>query len=283
MSKLVSRLLLFALGVPAILAIIVFLPQAQHLAVNVLVVVVSALGAVEFALMLRKKGYPVSIALTATLGSLLPVAATLAVSFGVPRPIEIYAFLAGGISVIGGMVFGRKADLDKALERVLAGLAVLIYPGFFMSWVIHINAFQHATALVLIYAVMVFGNDSLAWAVGMLFGEGNRGIVPASPNKSVVGFAGGIFASVLVGAAAALLFPSVFPGGGWAVLKGAAMGFFVGAAAIVGDLAESTLKRSAGVKDSGNLMPGRGGVLDSIDSLAFAAPVYLASYLVFFG
>ena len=61
----------------------------------------------------------------------------------------------------------------------------------------------------------------------------------------------------------------------------AAMGLVVGCAAIVGDLFESALKRSAGVKDSGTMVPGRGGFLDSIDSLLFAAPAFYGMSLLF--
>jgi phosphatidate cytidylyltransferase len=60
------------------------------------------------------------------------------------------------------------------------------------------------------------------------------------------------------------------------------LGLFTGFASITGDLAESALKRSCGVKDSGTIMPGRGGMLDSIDSLSLAAPVFFIMYNVLF-
>jgi phosphatidate cytidylyltransferase len=65
--------------------------------------------------------------------------------------------------------------------------------------------------------------------------------------------------------------------------SGLILGFLLGAAASLGDLVESALKRSSGVKDSGSIIPGRGGVLDSIDSIAFAAPVFYAVYRILFG
>jgi phosphatidate cytidylyltransferase len=123
----------------------------------------------------------------------------------------------------------------------------------------------------------------------MLFGKGNRGIVPASPNKSVAGFIGGAFGTIVIGVGAVLIQPDVFilqnavsgvPGG--AVTIGALLALLTGIAATLGDLAESAIKRSSGADDSGNIIPGRGGVLDSIDSVAFAAPVfYLLSSLLF--
>jgi phosphatidate cytidylyltransferase len=77
--------------------------------------------------------------------------------------------------------------------------------------------------------------------------------------------------SVAAGLAARALFPAVF-GGRW--VKAVALGVLTAGAAILGDLAESVFKRSAGVKDSGKIIPGRGGMLDSIDSMLMAAPVY---------
>jgi phosphatidate cytidylyltransferase len=127
-------------------------------------------------------------------------------------------------------------------------------------------------------------NDSAAWAAGMLFGSGNRGIIPASPNKSVAGFIGGTAAAVLAGLGGVLLFPAVFAPKLLPPLpSGLILGLFLGAAASLGDLMESALKRSSGIKDSGSIIPGRGGVLDSIDSIALAAPVFYAVYRILFG
>jgi phosphatidate cytidylyltransferase len=138
--------------------------------------------------------------------------------------------------------------------------------------------------VILVFLLMVFANDSLAWAAGMLFGKGNRGIIAASPNKSIAGFIGGLIAAVLAGIGGAYFLPGAFvsrylhP-----VFAGGLLGFLTGAAGSLGDLAESALKRSSGIKDSGALIPGRGGVLDSIDSVALAAPVFYVAYRVFFG
>ena len=77
--------------------------------------------------------------------------------------------------------------------------------------------------------------------------------------------------SIAAGIAARHFFPDVFEGH---IIKAVCLGFFTASASILGDLAESVFKRSAGFKDSGRVMPGRGGMLDSIDSLLMAAPVY---------
>jgi phosphatidate cytidylyltransferase len=143
------------------------------------------------------------------------------------------------------------------------------------------SGFPRANLVILVFLLIVFANDSAAWAAGMLLGRGNRGLVPASPNKSIAGFIGGIGASILIGAGAELLVKSAFssPFPPWG---GIVIGLCTGIAANLGDLAESAMKRSSGLKDSGSLIPGRGGVLDSIDSIALAAPVFYLLYRVIF-
>ena len=107
-----------------------------------------------------------------------------------------------------------------------------------------------------------------------MFGKNNRGLVLASPNKSLAGFFGAyagsfVFALIMT----ALVFKAEFAADNL-IARTAALSVCVCSAAIIGDLAESVFKRSAEVKDSGNVILGRGGVLDSVDSIFMAAPVY---------
>jgi len=138
---------------------------------------------------------------------------------------------------------------------------------------------------ILLFLFITFGSDSIAWLMGSLLGKNNRGIIPASPNKSIAGFIGGILGSIIIAVVAALFFPSVFSGNDHAsnlILPAILLGFCTGIAGMLGDLAESAIKRSCDFKDSGNLMLGRGGILDSIDSIAAAAPVFYMLYRFFF-
>ena len=122
-----------------------------------------------------------------------------------------------------------------------------------------------------------------------MFGKNNRGLIPASRNKSIAGFAGGLLASIVIPVTAAVLFPSVFfVNGGNTVFSSvvpaaAILGFFTGIFATLGDLAESAIKRSCDVKNSGSIFMERGGILDSVDSIGAAAPVFFLIYnLLFF-
>ncbi|MDR2403438.1 MAG: phosphatidate cytidylyltransferase [Spirochaetaceae bacterium] len=283
MKKLIQRLLLFFIAIPLVVFIVVFLPQRQHLAVNIAVIILSALGALEFRNILAQNECLVSPAEAVILGGFGPAALTLIVSFNFGQMVLPAAFVIGFSWMLIRRIFSKEEKLRGVLAYVIAGFGVMIYPGVFMSWIIRMNGFPRADMVVLIFLFTVIANDSAAWAVGMLFGKGNRGIIPASPNKSIAGYAGGSTASILVTVIAVYCLPRIFAASRLPSLSsGIILGFLSGVAASLGDLAESALKRSSGVKDSGFLIPGRGGVLDSIDSIALAAPVFYLLYWLLF-
>ncbi|MFQ5913595.1 MAG: phosphatidate cytidylyltransferase [Nitrospinota bacterium] len=115
--------------------------------------------------------------------------------------------------------------------------------------------------------LVVWGGDTGAYYGGRSWGR--RPLSPRlSPKKTVEGAVAGLAASVAGGTLARLWF---LPGPGWLETTVAAV--LLGAAGQVGDLAESALKRAAGVKDAGAVIPGHGGILDRLDSLTFAGPV----------
>jgi phosphatidate cytidylyltransferase len=121
-------------------------------------------------------------------------------------------------------------------------------------------------AWVLVVVLAVWVGDSVSLFAGRAFGD--RKLAPLiSPNKSQEGALGGLIASMAVGAVS---FQS-FGLGDWKI--GLIAGAVIGLAGQIGDLAESVLKRQAGVKDSGSVVPGHGGILDRIDALLFAFPV----------
>ncbi len=161
-----------------------------------------------------------------------------------------------------------------------AGETGLIFLGFLylpllMSYLVLLRNMEHGVKWIFLLLIIVMSGDTAAFYVGSSIGK--KKLYPiVSPNKSVEGMIGGLFGSV-VGAllAGATFFPELTFGGA------VAAAILVGFLGQLGDLFESLLKRSFGVKDSGNLFPGHGGMLDRLDSVLFASPtLYLyARYL----
>jgi len=284
MKKIVERLVVFFVGLPVLLVLVFFFPQYHHLLLNLVIIVFCVLGALEFSNILGRKNLVVSVPETVILGAVTPAAWTVMVSFGIQGHIvRTGVFILGASWLLVSRIFTTQEKLESYINRTAAGFAVMVYPGLFLVWVIQMSAFPQASMVILVYLLITLLNDSAAWAAGVLFGKNNRGYIAASPNKSIAGFIGGLAASMIIGILAVVLIPAAFtstilP----SIPAGAILGLVVGIAAILGDLGESALKRSAGVKDSGTLILGRGGVLDSLDSPALAAPVFYIVYRILF-
>lgn len=285
MKKIIERLIVFFVGVPAVFSLVFWLPFYRHLPLNIVVILFSAVGAVEFSAMLEKKNLRISKIEAFIFGAMAPIAATLNVSFNLHSWIVPTLLMSCALWVLLTCGFSRQEKMESVINRLASCLTVIAYPGFFMYWIVRMNIWENSGA-ILLYLLIVFANDSAAWLFGMLFGKNNRGIIAASPNKSIAGYIGGLFGSVVISMGALFLFPSVFFVTGSPssaiMLMAAALGIFTGIFGSLGDLAESAIKRSCDFKDSGNLMLGRGGILDSIDSIAVAAPVFFLLFSIFF-
>ena len=273
---------MFFIGLPAIVSLVLLLPYYHNLAMNIVAIILSGIGAVEFSSMLQKKQIYISKIESFILGALAPVAITLNISLGFSEWLMTGIAMIGAVWALMSGIFTRSSEIQTVLNKVLGSFSLLLYPGVFIFWLIKMNIWENNYA-ILLFLLITFASDSLAWLFGTLFGENNRGIIAVSPNKSITGFIGGILAPIVVSVCAALFFSSVFfPGTEYSfsslILFSALLGFCTGIAAMFGDLAESALKRSCDFKDSGNLILGRGGILDSIDSIAVAAPVFYLLY-----
>jgi phosphatidate cytidylyltransferase len=283
MSKVIKRLLVFIIGVPAVAGIVLFLPYFNHLALNIIVILFSSVGALEFQAMLEKKNLKTSKVEAVLYGALLPVAITLIISFNCPVWILPLIIMSAALWFFLSRAFFKS--LDNVINNIAAGVSLFIYPGAFMYWLIKMNVLKNAGPVIFIFLMFALLTDASAWLFGSLFGRKNRGIISASPNKSIAGFFGVIFGAIVISTFCAFAVPGVFnsrferlP----LLCSINILGIITAIAAALGDIAESAIKRSCDFKDSGNLMLGRGGVLDSIDSIAFAAPVYYILFNVFF-
>lgn len=126
----------------------------------------------------------------------------------------------------------------------------------------------------LFYLFLVWGNDVFAYLFGITLGK-HKLCERLSPKKSWEGFVGGILGSMAVGAIAAALLDQSY-------LFWIGLALVVALSSVVGDLVESMFKRDAGVKDSGNILPGHGGMLDRFDALIVSAPFALVYIITLF-
>ncbi|MCL2208616.1 MAG: phosphatidate cytidylyltransferase [Treponema sp.] len=288
MKKIIERLLIFFVGIPVLFALVFLLPHCRHLAFNVAVVLFSAVGALELSNMFRKKNIGICKAEAVILGSLAPLTAVFQVCFNFPGWIIPLVIMAGVSWILLSLSFTSLKNMDNVFNSTAGRFTVMIYPSFLLFWIVKMSVWELSGAIFL-FLLIVFFNDGSAWFFGNLFGKNNRGLIPASPNKSMAGFIGGFIASITIPVTAAVFFPSVFYANNGEtvfsspVYAAVILGLFTGIFATLGDLAESAIKRSCDVKNSGRIFMERGGILDSVDSIGAAAPVFFLIYnLLFF-
>ena len=171
-----------------------------------------------------------------------------------------------------------RSPLERVLRDAASSLFCLVYIGFTLCTLPLIGAQEGGPSLLLLLLLVVWSGDTAAFYVGKSIGR--RKLAPRlSPNKTwegtIASVAGSLVITVLLIQLAKYLTGRgidllAYPGSVWNWLF---LAVILNIAGQLGDLAESALKRGAGVKDSGTLLPGHGGVLDRIDALLLAAPV----------
>ena len=271
-----ERAISAAILVPVLLIVIGIGGPVLALAVTL----VTAIAAVEVFRLLHGGGYAPFLAL----GTAFAVTIVLDAAF--PEVLEGSGLLLGAIGIVLVAVASFiKADPRDGLQSWMA----TVFGAFYISLLSFIIRLGHAGPdipasaplnflgaergwiLMLLLAVWAF--DTGAFLVGRTIGR-TKFIAHISPAKTVEGVAGGVVASTVV--VGALLW-----GLGQNPVHALLLGPLVALAAQAGDLAESVIKRAAGAKDSGTIIPGHGGVLDRVDSFIFAAPVMTLYVLTF--
>jgi len=275
LGKLGQRIILIVVAFPLLYALLFLLPHRGYLAFNLAVFAATFGAAFEVRNLIQHHDIPVSRLLAPVLGATVPAFFYLIVTGLVNAllaPVWL-AIIAATVLTWAALV-EKKERLTEVLLRASSSLLVVLYPGLFLAFVVLMTGWEQASLRVLFFLCLIFVNDMSAYVAGKLFGKKSNFII--SPNKSMVGFMAGFLGSVLMAALFHTLVPGIFSS---LPLVGAlAFGAVIGLTTIVGDLIESAFKRSAEVKDSGTIMVGRGGVLDSVDSVLFSAPVF---YLFF--
>lgn len=173
-----------------------------------------------------------------------------------------------------GELYRKMENPSSSVGTTLMGICYVALPVTLMCYIPLLGAahLEWKPLVMIFYVLVIWANDVFAYLVGMTIGR-HKLFERISPKKSWEGFFGGLVGAVAMSMVA------------WKVLGGemyAWVGFALVAAVsgVLGDLVESMLKRAAGVKDSGNLIPGHGGVLDRFDALLLSAP-FVFVYMLF--
>lgn len=175
----------------------------------------------------------------------------------------VFAALVG----LGFFSLWRFKDETQVGKMVAGQIQGIVYIAVPLALIVLIRTGNAGRFWILALLVTIFAGDTAAYYCGTHLGK--RKLCPwVSPKKTVEGALGGLAANFIVGFILKLFF---LPQVGW--MSVLAMCVLLGAVGQVGDLFESVLKRTADIKDSGNILPGHGGILDRIDALLFAAPV----------
>lgn len=171
------------------------------------------------------------------------------------------------VVVVGAVVLGREAS---SFEGAMTTAWASLYIGILFMFLVALRQMHDGVRLVFVFFVLIWATDAMAFFVGRRLGR-RKLMVHISPAKTWEGTLGGVASAVIIGG---LLAPFIrLP---W--YEGALFALVVASAGVVGDLLESQFKRYVGVKDSGGVLPGHGGILDRFDSALLALP--FAYYLL---
>lgn len=182
--------------------------------------------------------------------------------------IPVYAFLLIPMRMV---LIGETRQFLRASSQIQWGLMLLVFGLSHLAFLLALPAEGNPAAggagLVLFFVFLTQFNDVAQFLWGKALGR--RRVVPAvSPNKTLEGLLGGVTTTTVL---AWLLGPWLTPLSGYPAV---AAGLLIGFAGFIGDVNVSALKRDLGIKDSGALIPGHGGILDRVDSLTYTAPLF---------
>ena len=270
MTSFQKRITTAVIALPLLFTIIFFLPQMNHLAFAIVIFLAALFATQEMNDMCGRKG---KVSRVTYLAPLLPITQYILLYNAKDTSLTFYLFILLSAIVLLIQIFkGAKDNFDSSIDVAARSSLVLIYPGLLSTFLIDLLYLPDASAYILLFLALIFGSDSFAYFTGKAFGKNNKGIFKVSPNKSIAGFIGGTVLPGIVGMCAYFIWPEIFTFGAFG---GFILGFIVAAFGSLGDLLESTIKRSADMQDSGVIIPGRGGILDSIDSILIGCPFFI--------
>lgn len=211
------------------------------------------------------------------LGNLLFIFANVLNISDIPsKTLSTYAGIALFLSFFAtfiSVLFSKKEEAVEHLGKKFLSVVYVAVPYTLIVMIPFINApYRYVNTIILGVFILVWINDTFAYIVGSTLGK-NKMLPRISPNKTWEGFFGGMIFTLIGGYFLSKYFNNIN------VTDGLVIAGIVSIFGVLGDLIESMFKRQAGVKDSGNLIPGHGGILDRMDSVIFAAP-FIFLYLM---
>jgi phosphatidate cytidylyltransferase len=267
-----TRVAVAAVGIPVVVGLV----YLGGWALAALLGAAAVLAAREFyAMAALKNARPLALLGCAVAASFVGLSA-LAPSAG-PERVGFGVLLTVATIAICTLSIWQRGVAGEPLLSISTTIFGAVYTGALLSFALFLRHLpgtvgaQHGTALVLAPVVLTWTSDTFAYFVGRAWGT--RKLIPkVSPGKTVQGAIGAVVGTMAVSLAYAQLLDR-FPTYRISPWEALIFGLAISVTAQVGDLVESLLKRDAGVKDSGTLLPGHGGALDRFDSLFFTLPV----------
>jgi phosphatidate cytidylyltransferase len=268
-----TRLLTALVALPVLIAAIVlpaFVPETVWIFVAIAVLALGA-GLFEFYALTKK----LELKADAAVGFMGAAALTVAFIFDAPAKapelliLTVAHFVA---AVLVTQAFRFQKDFSKLLAgagvTILGVLYIVFLGGFLIAVSVGFEASPGlSTKLLLFFLAVLFGSDAGAYFAGRAFGK--HKLAPAiSPGKTVEGLIGGVAAASGFSALCTFIFFPELP-----YKFSVPLGIVLAAVGVLGDLAESAIKRGAKTKDTASILPGHGGLLDRLDSLLFGAPI----------
>ncbi len=270
MSELTRRIIFAVIAAPASIAVVYF----GDWALAILLSVLAALGAWELFRMARDAGSnplePAGIALAA----LLPIAVHA-------QRLGVYTLSLTAVVAMILVLFASTIWLRGPLGHPLSSVAITAFGVMYAGLISYVYALRYhdyavgaaaGTALVFLPIILTWATDIGAYAFGRAFGKTK--LIPAvSPGKTVAGAVGGLGLAIVICLLYVRFILMPYAQLGLTIQGAVLFAIVVSVAAQTGDLAESLLKREAGVKNSSRIIPGHGGILDRFDSLLFVMPI----------
>lgn len=312
-SNFKKRLILTLVAVPLILFFL-FWPEKNHLPIMIIIfLAIPVFGSYEFSDLIAKRGIKLNKFLLPFVNSIFFLFSYfyannifIIQSYKLTVPL-FFAFFIIVFSLMQALdIF--KNDLSHSFDKMAFLIMGVIYigiPSFLMPFLFNISTSPEqpisffvnidskgtlmGSLMAVLFITNVFANDIFAYVFGMAFGRGNVLNLTASPKKSIAGYVGGVVATLFFVAIYYILFDKNVPilNNPFKVLELPWHFYFIlpvvgGIAVPVGDLVESVIKRTCLVKDSGNIIMGRGGILDSIDSIIYFFPIFFIYVQIYF-